>query len=326
MNTVEPYGRFSGSSKKISKIIQGTAGINAEDKGETLALFDAAYERGCLTFDTAHSYCRGYSERYLGEWLTTRNLHDEIFIISKCGHPNMDRGQRITPFDMESDLHDSLARLQKDQIDLYLLHRDDESLPVGTVVDLFNRFIDDGKILAYGGSNWSTARIKAANEYADAHGLIRMQASSPQFSLAVPIKEPWPGCLSVSGESGRADRAWYASQDIPLFTWSSLASGFFSGRFRPDNLDSFTYWGDVVCVEAYCVGPNFERLARAEQMAAERGLALAQIALAYVINQPGDIFALVGSRTPEEFEMNTKAAFFLTPEEIRWLENGDNDE
>lgn len=323
MMTDGQYGRFPGSTKRISRVVQGTASIDRDDKEGTLALFDAVYALGCRAFDTAHTYSGGYSERFLGEWLTSRGLHDEVFVVSKCGHPNADRSTRITPFDMESDLHDSLARLQTETIDLYLLHRDDETRPVSEIVDLFNRFIDEGKIRAYGGSNWTAARMQAANAYAAANGLQGMRASSPQFSLAVPVKPPWPGCLSVSGAPGQSDRAWYAENDIPLITWSSLASGFFSGRFTPDNLETFSYWVDQVCAETYCTDDNFKRLQRAEQLGVEKGMSVAQIALAYVLNQPGPVFAIVASRTPEEYEMNIKATGRLTAAEISRLENGD---
>ena len=134
---------------------------------------------------------------------------------------------------------------------------------------------------------------------------------------------PWPGSKSISGEAGRTARAWYAQHRIPVFAWSSLAGGFFSGRFRQDNLDAFTDYFDKLTVESYCVEANFARLDRAEELANVKGVGLTQIALAYVLNQPLDVFALVGSRTPEEYVSNVDAcAISLTPTELSWLENG----
>lgn len=319
------YGRFptySADVKPVSRLVQGSAFVNASNQAEALALFDAVYDMGGNAFDTAHSYGGGHSERVLGKWLAARGSRDQVFILSKCGHPNQDR-DRVTPYDIAADLHDSLARLQTDYIDLYLLHRDDTAVPVQVIVDTFNEHLQSGKIRAYGGSNWTAVRVQEANAYAAANGLVGLTAVSPQFSLAVPAVPPWPGCISVSGAPGQAERDWYASQNMPLFTWSSVAAGFFSGRFTPHNLGSFDYWLDRVCVDSYCTPDNFARLERASQLAAERGLTPMQIAVAYVLNSSPHIFAIIGSRTAEEFRMNaTAVTCILTPDEIRWLENG----
>jgi len=108
---------------------------------------------------------------------------------------------------------------------------------------------------------------------------------------------------------------------MPLFTWSSLAGGFFSGRIRRENMSQQVEYLDKLAVESYASEDNFERLGRAEQLAAEKGLTIPQIATAYVMSAPMNIFALIGSRTPEEFRANLAAsALRLTPEEMAWLE------
>jgi aryl-alcohol dehydrogenase-like predicted oxidoreductase len=108
---------------------------------------------------------------------------------------------------------------------------------------------------------------------------------------------------------------------MPLFSWSSLAGGFFSGRFRRDNLDSFSEDRDRLCVTAYCYEENFRRLDRVGELAQAKGVSVTQVALAYVLNQPLNIFALVGCYTPQEFEAGTEAMDLnLTPEELEWLE------
>ncbi|MEM7348503.1 MAG: aldo/keto reductase, partial [Chloroflexota bacterium] len=110
---------------------------------------------------------------------------------------------------------------------------------------------------------------------------------------------------------------------MPLFTWSSLAGGFFSGRFTRDNLDQFDDYFDKLCVDSYCIEANFQRLDRAQQLADEKGLTLPQIALAYVHNQPLNVFTLVGCQTPAEFADNvTAAALELSVDELTWLTEG----
>ena len=122
---------------------------------------------------------------------------------------------------------------------------------------------------------------------------------------------------------GRAAREWYAQTQMPIFAWSSLAGGFFSGRFRRDNLDSFTDYFDQLCATTYGVEANFARLERAQTLAQAKGLTLPQIALAYVLNYPLNLFALVGCRTGAEFRVNAQAcAVTLAPAELAWLENG----
>ena len=111
---------------------------------------------------------------------------------------------------------------------------------------------------------------------------------------------------------------------MPVFTWSTLAGGFFSGRFTRHNLDSFDANLDRICVQTYCYEENFARLDRAGVLAREKRLTVPQVALTYVLAQPLEIFALVGCNTGEEFSANVEAgALVLTLEELAWLENGD---
>jgi len=198
-------------------------------------------------------------------------------------------------------------RFDLNGIDFYLLHRDDESQPVGPIIETLNEHLKAGRINAFGGSNWKPERIQAANEYAFAHNLTPFVASSPNFSLAEQVKEPWPGCVTISGPQNDSARAWYQAEKMPLFTWSSLAGGFFSGRFTRDNLESFDNYFDKVCVSAYCYEDNFRRLDRARQLADERGLSIPQVALAYIMSAPLDVYALVGCNSPDEFRANMDA-------------------
>jgi aryl-alcohol dehydrogenase-like predicted oxidoreductase len=109
---------------------------------------------------------------------------------------------------------------------------------------------------------------------------------------------------------------------MPLLIWSPLASGFFSGRFRRDNLHLFgeREW-DEVAVRTYANEPNFQRLDRAGILAAEKGLSAAQVALAFVMNQPMNIFAVVGPHSAEKFKTNIDASEVqLMRQEMDWLD------
>jgi aryl-alcohol dehydrogenase-like predicted oxidoreductase len=314
------YGTVKGVGKPVSRLVQGTVMLSEADQAGSFALLDAVYGHGCRTFDTAHNYGMGEKERVLGAWLADRGVRDEVVILGKGAHP-YDGRQRVTPEDITSDLHDSLGRLGVEFIDLYVLHRDNPVLPVGPIVETLNEHHRAGKIGAFGGSNWTPERIGEANDYARANGLLPFVVSSPNFSLAQQFRPPWPGCISVSGQQGDAARAWYREQGIPLFTWSSLAGGFFSGRFRRDNLDTFTTYLDRNCIEAYAEEPNFQRLDRANELATERGLTVTQVALAYVLSQPDGIFPLVGCNTGDEFAQNAAALDVkLTAQELAWLD------
>lgn len=313
-------GNISGVSKPISRIVHGTINANSRDLEGSFKLLDAVFEQGINTFDMAHGYGNGDVERTFGRWLRERGIRDQVVILTKGAHHNADR-KRVTPFDITADIHDSLARLGVDHVDLYILHRDDPSLSVGPIVEVLNEHHKAGKIGPFGGSNWSYERIREANEYAAAHGLVPFTVSSPNLSLAAMVKEPWPDCLTIGGDANAAARVWYAQQNMPLFTWSSLAGGFFSGRFNRDNLNTFSAYGDMVVVNSYCYEENFQRIDRAQQLANEKGVTLAQIAVAWVTHQPLNIFALLAPQNAEECRLNVEALEMpLTQAELDWLD------
>jgi aryl-alcohol dehydrogenase-like predicted oxidoreductase len=313
------YGHVPGVEKPISRLVQGTVSMDAKRKNAAFKLLDEAFALGCNTFDTAHVYSAGENERTVGKWVNDRRVRERVVIIGKGAHHNVDR-KRVTPFDITADLYDSLARFQFDCIDLYLLHRDDPSVPVGPIVEVLNQHKEAGLINAFGGSNWSPKRIQEANDYAAQHGLTPFVASSPQFSLAEQMKEPWEGCISISGPANKPSRDWYQANQMPVFAWSSLAGGFFSGRFTRDNLDTFKKYFDKVCIDSYANEDNFKRLERAQQLAGELGLTVPQIAMAWVMSQPLNIFALVGAASGDEFQANMEAlALKLDPQTLAWL-------
>ncbi len=313
------YGHVPGVDKPFSRLVQGSVMFARRDLGDSLALLDAVYAQGCTAVDTARHY-GGNSELAVGRWLRERGLRDEVAIIGKGAHHSPER-KRVTAEDIAVDLEESLRQLDLETIDLYLLHRDDPDVPVGPIVEALNEHHRAGKIRAFGGSNWTTERIAEANAYARDRGLVPFTASSPQFSLAEQAEAPWPGCISISGPAGEAAREWYRREAMPLFCWSSLAGGFLSGHYDRASLASASDPVSERTRRTYGTDANFARLDRAAALAAERGLTIPQIALAYVLAQPLDLYALVGSESREEFAANVAAsAIHLSPEDLEWLD------
>ena len=315
------YSTIPGIDKPVARLLQGAIMLSADDRDGNFRLLDACFEKGFTAFDNAHSYGHGDTEIELGAWIAERGLRDQVVILTKCAHPENGIPDRVRPEFIRSDLEESLERLQTDYVELFLLHRDSRDYPVGEIVDVLNEFKDAGQIGAFGGSNWLGDRVKAANDYAAANGKTPFTVSSPQFSVAEMIEPPWEGCTSVSGEQGEADRAYYDANEMSLFTWSSLAGGFMTGKFTRDNLDSFESYWDTNPIGAYAYESNFQRLDRVLELAADKGATPAQISVAYVLGSNPRYHAIVANWQPEEAAINAAAADIeLSPAEIAWLE------
>ena len=184
------YGRVAGVDKPIARVVQGTVMIRSEEEEKSFALLDEVFEQGGTTFDTAHQYGGGDSERTFGRWAKDRGLRDEIVVIGKGAHHNADR-KRVTPFDITADLFDSLARFGFDHVDLYLLHRDDPSVPVGPIVEVLNEHFSEGRIKAFGGSNWTPS---ACGRPTSTPKRTASPRSSPVAPTTASLSRPWsPG-------------------------------------------------------------------------------------------------------------------------------------
>lgn len=314
------YGTVEGVDKPVARLVLGTMIVSIQEPERSFELLDAVFEMGGNALDTAHGYAGGNSERGIGQWMAERGNRERMVVVTKGCHHNVDR-KRVTPYDLASDLHDSLARLQTDYVDVYLLHRDDPDLPVGPIVEALNEHWQAGRIRAFGGSNWTHRRIEEANEYAARHGLRPFTASSPNYGLAEQVLDPWgPGCVTLSGPQNVEARAWYEANRMPVFAYSSLARGFFSGRITPANFEQTQETLDRACRTAYCHEVNFERLRRAMALAEELGVTVPQIALAYVLGSPLDVYPLVGAANGTEFAQNVEALdISLTEAQCAWL-------
>ena len=313
-----PRAPVTGAATSASRLLLGTMIVNAQEQERSSTLLDAAHANGINALDTAHGYAGGESERGIGAWMAARGNRQSVFILTKGAHPG-GGVKRVTRKDIAADLHDSLVRLQTDYVDLYLLHRDDPAVPAGEIVEWLNEHHAAGRIQAFGGSNWRHERIQQANDYAAQHGLVPFAASSPHFSLAEQVDSPWgEGCVTLTGAGEQSARSWYAANRMPVFAYSSLARGLFSGRITRANYQGAA---DGACRKAYCHEVNFRRLDRASALAADRNLSVAQVALAYLLNHPLNLFPLIGAANEAEIQACVAAvAVKLTSAEMAWLD------
>ena len=315
------YVKIPYVEKEVSKIIFGTAVGPITGGDGAFELLDAAFGMGINTFDTARVY--GKSENNFGKWIAARGLRDQINIITKGAHPLDDGIKRVSREEIRKDVELSREALGTDFFEVYLLHRDDPDVPVGQILEILNELHEEGAIGAFGGSNWTRERIQEANEYAAAHGLVPMAVSSPNFGLAEQVCDVWGGgCTTVAGPDHIEDRAWYVAQNMQIIAYSSLARGVFAGMIRSDQKSQAAQIVDAISLRGYCSDANFERLARAEKLSAEKGCSVAQLTLAYTIRHPEmNVFAVCTSSSPERVRSNVESLQVkLTEEEIKWLD------
>ncbi|MCD8307498.1 MAG: aldo/keto reductase [Clostridia bacterium] len=315
------YSEMQYVDRPVSRIFFGTASITSVPKQDRDALLDGILALGVNAIDLARVYMR--AEDAIGAWMEKRGNRDQLVLLSKCAHPNFLGMKRLNEKAIRKDFQKSSESLHTDHIDIYLLHRDDPSVPVGDIIQIFNALHSEGKIGAFGASNWTHTRIAEANEYAYAHSLIPFTVSSPNYGLAEQIADPWGGgCVTVSGPSNMKAREWYAENGMPVIAYSSLGRGFFSGRLKSGaGREDAAKVLDGHAMKAYWCDGNLERLKRSEQLAAEKGCSVSQIAMAWIYAQPMNTFAVVSTSKPSRMQQNIDALNIpLSPQEVKWLD------
>lgn len=312
--------KIAALDKPISVMGMGTMIFHPDTQERDNALLDAFVGGGGTYVDTAEVYGaveeHGYSEMVIGEWLKARpDMRERIVLTTKglipgyCApiHPG---GAKIDPESIHKAIDGSLQRLQADYLDMWMFHRDDPEHPIGPLVDALDEEVKAGRIRAYGGSNWTTARIAEAIEYARANGKAEMVASSPNFSLAEANEPFWPNTVTTTAE----DKRWFADHDFLLVAWSALGRGFFAKADAADESDA-----DLVRV--FYSDENFARKARAEEFGTAKGMTMFEVALAYVTNQPFPVVALSGPETVDQVASSTAAGDLeLSAAERDWLD------
>lgn len=317
---------IQGLKKELPPILIGTSSALFTDemtpwiptdltRDEQFQAIDKLWDLGLYAYDCA----AGYGERVLGEYLQSRGRVEEAVILTKGCHPNFYR-QRVTPFDLLSDFYDSLAKLHREYIDIYMLHRDNPEVPVSEIIPVLDKLQKEGKIGIYGASNWSMERFREANAFAAENGMQGFRAVSPHYSLAHQVDDCWGGGLSITGPEHAEDRKWLAEQQIPVFAYSAMSGGFVSGKFKSNDRDAAKAFLSEPTKKGYWADENFERLARAEQLAEQYGVSVAQIAMAWLFNQNLQVIPLQGGKSPRSFTQTLEAANMkLKPEEVKWL-------
>lgn len=307
------YGQIQNVKKPVSKIIFGTSNPAFNKGTDCGEILDELVQMGVTTFDTARVY--GQAERVLGNWMSSRKNRDDLVIISKGGHPALFI-PRLDERAIRKDITISCRELQTEYIDVYLLHRDNPRKPVGEFVEILNALHAEGKIGAFGGSNWTHQRLEQANEYAYKKGLIPFTVSSPYFGLADMKGDPFGnGAVSIAGSEHAEARAWYQKTNMAMLAYSVLGSGFFSGKVqKPSDMNGWVR-------RAFASKENFERLARCQELAKSKGYTATQIALAWMLKQDLNGYAIVTSSSISRMKQNVAALDIeLSKEELAYLD------
>ena len=305
---VIPKRSIPGLGKQASAAALGFEDFKTFASGAIL--LDAFWEKGGNLFDTAFVYGGGYTEKLFGEWHTSRGTRESAVLIGKGAHSPL-----VYPDVIAKQLTQSLDRLQTDYVDIYFMHRDNPDVPVGEFVDAMDAEVKAGRIRGpFGGSNWTMARMDEAIAYADKNGKQRPGALSNNFALAEMLDPIWAGCVTASTPDWKK---WLVDRQVTNFSWSSQARGFFTdraGRDKTDNEELVRVWYNE---------QNFGRRDRAIELANKLGKSPIHVALAYVLAQSFPSVPLIGPRTLAEMDDSMNAFDIkLTPEDIKWLENG----
>jgi aryl-alcohol dehydrogenase-like predicted oxidoreductase len=332
LDIVCPLSEFKGSPLPDSKFysiqrpkLQSTSLNGVEKFGSRLALgcdnqtsslhaftmFDHFYGSGGRIFDTAYIYNNGKGDKYLGDWINSRNVEDEIIVLGKGAHTPDCEPKFIRP-----QIEESLSRLNINKIDIFCLHRDNPEIPVAEFMDALNEAKDDGLIGNIGASNWEMGRFAEARDYALKNDMEPFTVLSNNFSLAEMVDPVWPGCVGVNNSY----LEYLMDNQIMLFPWSSQARGFF---IENKEITSNEHFSNPSLEEERRVWHSKKNLQRRKvcfAIAAQRGVQPIQVALAYVIQKSSLIFPLVGPRTIIEAESSIAATQLnLTDEEMSSL-------
>ena len=252
-------------------------------------LLDAFVAAGFNLIDTADVYARwvpghkgGESETLIGKWLKRSGKREKVIIATKVGKEMGPNKKGLSKSYIFQAVAESLRRLQTDYIDLYQSHDDDAETPMEETLQAYDQLIRDGKVRAIGASNFSAKRLAEALQVSEQNGYPRYQSLQPLFNLydrADYEKELEPLCR----EKG-----------LGVISYFSLASGFLTGKYRSEADLANSARADIV--KKYLNARGYRILEALDQVAQQRNVTPAKVALAWLIARP-TITAPIASAT-----------------------------
>jgi aryl-alcohol dehydrogenase-like predicted oxidoreductase len=245
---------------------------------------DHAFEQGITLFDTAEAYAQGASERVVGQWMKSRRLRDKVVLATKVS------GQ-LTQNRIVTSAEASLKRLQTDCIDLLQTHVWDESTPLEETLGALTTLVRQGKVRHIGCSNYSAPQLKAAlalSSTADFSGLVSVQ---PPYNLVQREIEAdlLPLCTA---------------ENIGVISYSPLAAGFLTGKYRQGaSIPSGTRFDVIPGHQSiYFTEHGYQVLEKLDAASRTTGKSHLQLALSWVLNQPGITSVLIGARNKDQID------------------------
>jgi aryl-alcohol dehydrogenase-like predicted oxidoreductase len=265
------------------------------DERATYAVLDAYLGEGGNFVDTADSYSAwvtghsgGESETILGNWMHDRRNRSRVVIATKVGMLN-EKGRR-SDLSREHILRSadaSLRRLRTDYIDLYFAHADDMETPLEETLGAFAELVQMGKVRVLGASNYSAPRMTEALRVCEAQGYPRYEVQQPPYNM-----------LRRDQYEGELEK-FCVEQQISVVTYSSLASGFLSGKYRQGGPIPQTQRAGGV-QQRYWNEQSFALLEQLDQVAAQCNATVAQVAVAWLLTRPGVTAPIASATTAEQ--------------------------
>lgn len=305
--------RYLGTSGlKISEITYGnwiTHGSQVQSE-TAIACVHAALDAGITTFDTADTYANTAAESVLGEALNGER-RESLEIFTKVYWPTGPKGHNdcgLSRKHIMESIDGSLRRLGTDYVDLYQAHRYDVETPLEETMQAFADIVRQGKALYIGVSEWTAEQLRAGQELATQMG-FRIISSQPQYSMLWRVIEP--RVIPAAKELG-----------ISQIVWSPMAQGVLSGKYRPGapapaGSRATDEKGGANFIRRFL--DNQELVARVQDLrpiADELGLSMAQMAIAWVLQNDNVSAALVGASRPEQIAHNVAACGVTIPPEL----------
>lgn len=285
------FRNLGHSDISVSSIGMGCVTFGREiDNRTSLAIINHAFENGITLFDTAAAYGQGASELVVGEWLQSRNLRDQIVLATKVNGTLTE--QRIV-----SSVESSLKRLQTNHIDLLQTHSWDESTPLEETLNALTALVQQGKVRHVGCSNYSASQLAAALTLSDRAKLVRMVSVQPPYNLVQ--REIEANLLPLC-----------AAENIGVISYSPLAAGFLTGKYRPGQPVPPGTRFDVVPghQDIYFTEHGYQVLEQLDREALTTGVSHVAQALSWVLRQPGVTSVLIGARNTSQIDQALQCA------------------